>query len=85
MQWKVAMAVVDVAVFWLLAIVWFVTFCYIADQNRKTPFSFVSTRNCANTGVAFSFFSVMVSVRAQPKAPMHFYTVIDRVPQLASL
>ncbi len=57
--------IVDIAVNGFWAFMWFVTFCFTADQNRKTPdkelFS-TSERNCANAGVAFSFFAIILWV-----------------------
>ncbi|KAL5473564.1 hypothetical protein EMCRGX_G028057 [Ephydatia muelleri] len=58
---KKLLLVVDIAVNGLWAFMWFVAFIYTADQWRKTgSISDTSITNCANSGVAFSFFSTLL-------------------------
>ena len=57
--------IVDAAANGLWGFMWFVAFVYLADQWRKTEGKdnlSTSTYNCANSGVAFSFFSVFIWV-----------------------
>ena len=64
-QVKKVILIVDAAANGLWGFMWFVAFVYLADQWRKTEgkdnFS-TSTYNCANSGVAFSFFSIFIWV-----------------------
>ena len=57
----------DIAVSGLWEFMWFVAFCFTADQLRKRNGPALSTpaRNCANSGVAFSFFSLFAWVSLQ--------------------
>ena len=58
---KKLLLVIDIAVNGLWSFMWFVTFIYTADQWRKTNNRFsTSSTNCANSGVAFSFFSILL-------------------------
>ena len=53
------------AVTGLWAFFWFVSFCYTADQRRKSNLRLSSSvRNCMNSTIAFSFFSIFLWVRA---------------------
>ena len=66
-QVKQVMVIVDAVTSGLWGFMWFVAFVYSADQWRKADFKSnlsSSTVNCANSGVAFSFFSIFVWVRA---------------------
>ena len=58
----------DAAANGLWTFMWFVAFVYLADQWRKTPYKDnfpPANRNCANSGVAFSFFCMFIWVRTQ--------------------
>ena len=73
LQMKKLLLVIDIAVNGLWSFMWFVTFIYTADQWRKTNrngFSTSST-NCANSGVAFSFFSILLWVSLLLKFGVH--------------
>ena len=63
LQLKMIIIGVDIAVNALWAFMWFVNFSYTTDQRRR---GFISTdgaiRNCANAGIAFSFFSIILWV-----------------------
>ena len=63
-QVKKVLVLVDAIANGLWGFMWFVCFCYAADQWRRTPksISSVSVINCGNSGVAFSFFSIIVFV-----------------------
>ena len=64
LQMKKLLLVVDIAVNGLWAFMWFVAFIYTADQWRKADRTYIvsSVTNCANSGVAFSFFSTLLWV-----------------------
>ena len=64
-QAKKAIIVIDAVANGLWAFLWFVAFAYLADQWRRTPKNGIGTANynCANSGVAFSFFSIFIWVR----------------------
>ena len=56
----------DIAVNGFWAFMWFVTFCYTADQLRRNTISrsLITTgeQKCLNSTVAFSFFSIILWV-----------------------
>ena len=57
--------IIDAGVNGLWGFMWFVCFCYTADQWRRVDgennFD-TSTVNCARSGVAFSFFCILIWV-----------------------
>jgi hypothetical protein len=63
-QIKKVLVLVDAIANGLWGFMWFVCFCYAADQWRRTPKDgdAPSMVNCGNSGVAFSFFSIIVFV-----------------------
>ena len=54
--------VVDMAVNSFWGFMWFVNFCYTADQRRRVTIFDTAARNSANAGIAFSFFSIILWV-----------------------
>lgn len=48
---------------------WFVNFCFTTDQRRRTRILDTAVANCANAGIAFSFFSLFVWVSARGGYP----------------
>ena len=63
-QIKKVLVLVDAIANGLWGFMWFVCFCYTADQWRRMPKNGFpsSIVNCGNSGVAFSFFSIIVFV-----------------------
>ena len=62
-QVKKVILVVDAVANGLWTFMWFVAFVYLTDQWRKTSVKDASSRNCGNSGVAFSFFCMFIWVR----------------------
>ena len=65
LQLKMLIIGVDIAVNAFWAFMWFVNFCYTADQRRRTNGDIIertAIKNCANAGIAFSFFSIILWV-----------------------
>ncbi|CAI8020783.1 Synaptogyrin-1 [Geodia barretti] len=60
---KKVILVVDAVANGLWTFMWFVAFVYLTDQWRKTSVKDASSRNCGNSGVAFSFFCMFIWVR----------------------
>ena len=61
-QIKKVLVLVDAIANGLWGFMWFVCFCYTADQRRRITFLGSALTNCANSGVAFSFFSIIIFV-----------------------
>ncbi len=64
LQIKKVIVLVDIVANAFWGFMWFVCFCFTADQLRQSG-NLITTsaeRNCANSGVAFSFFSVLAWV-----------------------
>ena len=51
--------------FWTF--LWFVGFCFLADQWRKSPMQTQNVTNHARAAIAFSFFSIFTWVRIELK------------------
>lgn len=60
LQMKKVILLVDIVANAFWGFMWFVCFCFTANQLRQTGIPAV--QNCANSGVAFSFFSVLAWV-----------------------
>ena len=76
-QLKKVLIIVDMAVNGLWLFLWFVAFCFIADQLRKTVYgnnTLVAVQTCMGATVAFSLFSVILWVRTCVKLYMNHYT-----------
>ena len=63
-QIRKVLIIADIAVSGVWTFMWFVAFCYTADQRRQSDYTGLplSTINCMNSVVAFSFFSILIWV-----------------------
>ena len=61
-QVKKVIVVVDAITNGFWGFMWFVCFCFTANERRLTNILNTPIRNCANSGVAFSFFNIFVFV-----------------------
>lgn len=62
---KLALNLADAIICGFWGFMWFVCFCFTADQRRKVVSHEAigdSAIDCANAGIAFSFFSIIVWV-----------------------
>ena len=64
LQVKKVILLVDAVTNGIWAFMWFVCFCYTADQLRNNVIQNLPTGayNCAGAGIAFSFFCILIWV-----------------------
>ena len=89
LQIKKVVIIVDAAANAMWTFMWFVAFVYLANEWRKQggKSSFpTSVRNCANSGVAFSFFNIFIWVRTTYNVHcMYIYTMYQCLEVLVAL
>ena len=87
-QVKKVIVVVDAITNGMWAIMWLVAFIYLANEWRKTSFknNLPSSRsNCANSGLAFSFFAIFIWVSGTSVASSSGWEIVSdsHAPMLA--
>ena len=61
-QVKLALCLGDAIIAGFWGFMWFVCFCFTADKKSSSNVLNSAALNCVNSGIAFSFFSILVWV-----------------------